>query len=178
MLSPELEEKLRNARLALDGAASDNVIELCKQYLALLAVSRAELYKLADKLELNPRSRSSRTRETIGDTRKVVRASIEHTTQERNRIEKLLLSFTAVSGYEAAETLNEVKHNGRDNWELRAGGVGCVGSPDKRMSVQEAVETVSLLRREAHTAKTATSAGAKKTDVSNRESGRVPEGST
>jgi hypothetical protein len=175
MLSPELEENLRRARLALDGAASDNVIELCKQYLALLAASRAELFKLADRLELNPRSNPSRTRQTIGGTRKAVRASIEHTTQERNRTEKLLLSFTAVSGYEAAETLNEVKHKGQENWELRAGGVGCVGSPDKRMSVQEAAETASRLRREAHAAKAATSAGAKKTDVSDCESGRAPE---
>ena len=160
MLSPELEEKLRKARLALDGAASDNIIELCNQYLALLAVKRAELYNLPDRLELDLRATSSLTREDVGGNRKAVRAAIEHTTQERNQTEKLLLSFIAVSGYEAVGTLNKAKHQGRDNWELRAGGVGCVDSPDKRMSVQEAVETASLLRREAHIAKTATLAGA------------------
>jgi hypothetical protein len=158
MLSPELEEKLRKARLALDGAASDDIVELCKQYLALLAVYRAELYKLPDTLELDLRSRSSQTRETIGSTRKAVRAAIERTTQERNQTETLLLSFTVVSGYEAAATLNREKYKGQDTWELRAGGVGCANSPDKRISVQEAVETASLLRREAHLAKTATQA--------------------
>lgn len=114
MLSPELEEKLRNARLALDRAASDDIIELCKQYLLLLAFYRAELYKLPDTLELDPRSRSSQTRETIGGTRKAVRAAIERTTQERNQTETLLLSFTAVSGYEAAATLNREKYQGQD----------------------------------------------------------------
>lgn len=160
MLSPELEEKLRRARLALDGAASDNIIELCKQYLTLLALYRAELYKLPDTLELDPRSRSSSTREDVSGARKAVRAAIEHTTQERNQTETLLLSFTAVSGYEAAETLNTGKYKGQDTWELRGGRVGCGDSPDKRMSVQEAVETASLLRREAHIAKTAILAGA------------------
>jgi hypothetical protein len=153
MLSPELEEKLRQARLALDGATSDNIIELCKQYLVLLALYRAELYKLPDKLELDARSRSSSTGQDVSRARKAVRAAIEHTTQERNQTETLLLSFTAVSGYEAVETFNKGKYKGQDSWELRAGGVGCVGDAEKRMSVQEAVEAASLLRREAHIGK-------------------------
>lgn len=160
MLDLELEEKLREASFALDGATSDNIIELCKQYLVLLGIYRDELYKLPDKLELNPRSSSSQKREDINGARKAVRAAIERTTQERNQTETLLLSFTAVSGYEAVETLNREKYKGQDTWELRAGGVGCVDSPGKRMSVQEAVETASLLRRAAHIAKTASQAGA------------------
>jgi hypothetical protein len=153
MLSTDLAEKLRQARLALDRAASDNIIELCKQYLALLAACRVELYKLPDELDLG--SRLSQTREDVAGIRKSVRAAIEHITLERNRTETLLLSFTAISGYEAAATLNVVKYQDRDTWELRAGGVGCKNSPGHRMSVQEAVETASLLRRKTHIAKTA-----------------------
>lgn len=164
MLLPELEEELRTARLALDRAMSNNIIELCKQYLGLLGVYRAELYKLPDKLELN--LRSSSRREDVNCARQAVRAAIEHTTRERNQTETLLLSFTAVSGYEAAETLNRQKYKGQDNWELRAGGVGCVGVPGKRMSIQEAVETASLLRREAHIAKTSNLASANTPRVS------------
>ena len=46
MLYPELEEKLRHARLALERATSEDIIDLCKQYLALLAEYRSQLYEL------------------------------------------------------------------------------------------------------------------------------------
>ena len=152
MLYPALEEKLLKARLALDQATSENIIEFCKQYLALLAGYRAELYKLPDMLDLNRHSKSSSSRVEVSDTRKEVRAAIEHTTQERNRAEALLLSFTAVSGYEATATLNRLKYKGHDNWELRAGGVRWGDNNDNKMTVQEAVEAASLLRREEQTA--------------------------
>ena len=155
MLSPKLEEKLRTARLALDGATSESIIELCKQYLSLLAEYRAELYRLPDTLELNPRSKSS-AREDVDDTRKTVRAAIEQTTYERNRVEALLLSFTAVSGYRAVETFNRQKYKGRDDWKLSAGGVSFNDDTGgQRMTIQAAVDTASLLRREKHVAKNA-----------------------
>src|SRR4051794_16847923 len=100
MLYPMLEEKLRKARLALDRATSASIIELCKQYLALLAEYRSELYSLPRTMKLNALTKSSISPEEVG-SRKEVRTAIEHTTQERNRAEALLLSFTAVSGYEA-----------------------------------------------------------------------------
>ena len=98
MLYPALEEKLRKARLALDGATSATVIELCKQYLALLAEYRAELYTLPDTLQLNRHSKSSSSRAEVVGARKEVRAAIEETTSEREWAEGLILWFTAVSG--------------------------------------------------------------------------------
>ncbi len=159
MLYPALEEKLREARLALDGATSENIVELCKQYLVLLAEYRAELYKLPDTLQLSLHSKSSAARAEISDTRKEVRAAIEATTGEREWAEGLILSFTAVSGYGAVETLNRGKFRGHDNWELRAGGVRRNGGTDaERMTVQDAVAAASLLRREEHIAQTAATA--------------------
>src|SRR3982751_6922004 len=105
MLYPVLEEKVLQARLALDRATSESIIELCKQYLALIDEYRGELHRLPRTLELNTRIRSSISLKEIYDTRKEVRAAIEHTTQERNRAEALLLSLTAVSGYAATATL-------------------------------------------------------------------------
>lgn len=155
MLFPELAEKVRHAKLALDGAASDNIIELCQRYLALLADYRAEFYSLPDELDLDPRSKSS-ARADVQATRKAVRTAIEQTTQERNRIEALLRSFTAVSGYEAVETFNRQKYQGRDDWQLSAGGVSFSdGASGQRMTIQGAVETASLLRREEYITKTA-----------------------
>jgi hypothetical protein len=155
MLYPALEEKLLKARLALDGATSENIIELCKQYLALLAEYRVELYTLPQTVDLNPHSKSS-SRAEVDDTRKEVRAAIEHTTREREWVETLILSFTAISGYGAVETFNRQKYMGRDDWKLSAGGVSFRdGAGGQRMTIQETVEIASLLRREEHVARNA-----------------------
>jgi hypothetical protein len=152
MLRPKLEEKLRHARLALDGAAIENVIERCRLYLVLLAEYRDELYTLPETLDLNPRSKSS-IGLGVDEIRKEVRAAIEQTTRERNWAERLLLSFTAVSGYGAVQTFNKQKYRGRDDWQLCAGGVGYGdGAGGQRMPVREAVETASLLRCREHIA--------------------------
>ncbi|HEX8649913.1 MAG TPA: hypothetical protein VF708_03665 [Pyrinomonadaceae bacterium] len=161
MLFPELEENLRNARLALDVATSENIIELCKHYLARLAEYRSELYGLPDKLDLNLRSGSSSSRKDVDGTRKAVRAAIEHTTREREWAEALILSFTAISGYGAIETLNRHKYKGHDDWVLSAGGASRSDAASvERMTIQETVETASLLRREEHVAKNVIAAGA------------------
>lgn len=161
ILRPALAEKLRIARLALDNATCENIIARCQQYLALLVAYRAELYSLPDTLELDLRSKTS-ARAEVNANRKAVRAAIEYATRERVWAETLLLSFTAISGYDAVETLNRQKHRGRDDWRLSASGAsfgdaaGC-----ERMTIQEAVETASLLRREAHVARHTSAAGAR-----------------
>jgi hypothetical protein len=156
MLYPKLEEKLHHARHALERASSENLIELCKQYLGLLAEYRNDLYKLPGMPGINLWAESPLSGEDIDKTRKAVRVAIENTTQERNRTAALLRSFTAVSGYEAVETLNKQKYKGHDNWELRAGGVKFLDGIDSdRMTIQEAVDITSLLRREEYIAQTA-----------------------
>lgn len=152
MLFAELEEKLRDARLALDEATTGTIIDSCKQYLALLDALRSELFKLPQTMELDPRNKSSLQREEINRNRKAIRTVIEQCTQERTRAGGLLLSFTAVSGYEATATLNRLKYKGHDSWELRAGGVRSRAGADERMTVRAAVEAASLLRREEYIA--------------------------
>jgi hypothetical protein len=73
----------------LTGATSDNIVELCKQYLALITEYRAELYKLPDTLGINQWS-GARIWEDVGSVRKAVRAAIENTVRERNGTEALL----------------------------------------------------------------------------------------
>ena len=161
MLRPQLEEQLHSARLALDWATSENIIALCKQYLALLTEYRAQLYMLAETLELNPGSKkTSSARVDVDGTRAAVRAAIEHMTRERLWAETLFQSFTAISGYGAVETFNRLKYRGCEDWKLSAGRIGCsdVASPGT-MTIQESVETASLLRREEHVAKHGIAAG-------------------
>src|SRR6185312_9687449 len=103
-------------------ATSENIIELCKQYLALLAEYRNKLYELQGTSEILRRSASAPPSEDNREIRKAIRAAIESTTLDRNRTERLLLSFTTVSGYEAVKLFNQLKYEGHDDWELRASG--------------------------------------------------------
>lgn len=153
MLYPELEEKLQNTRRALEAANSENIIELCKQHLALLAEYRSHIYKLRHTYSIDQRSVHGPSPEGLNDTRKVVRAAIENTTQERNRTEMLLLSLTTVSGYEAAKIFNRLKYMGHVDWEVRASGVKFSdGSSRDLLTIQEAVDIAGLLRRDEYVA--------------------------
>jgi hypothetical protein len=156
LLLAEFEERRQSARLALDGAASDNVVELCQQYLALLAEYRAELFKLPHTLGLHQWPGAFMW-EDVCNIRKALRAAIENVTRERNGTEALLLSFTSVSGYEAVETLNRQKYKGHGDWELKAGGVARHTGElaGERLTVLEAVSLACLLRREEHVARNA-----------------------
>jgi hypothetical protein len=145
-------ETLLNAELALNRATSDNIIKLCGDYLRLLSEYRDQLYQLRGIPEINLRE-TSLARELVEQARKTVRVALEITTEERNRIEILLESFTSISGYEAIETFNQLKYKGFDNWELLAGGVRLKNAADgERMTTQEAVDIASLLRRETYIA--------------------------
>jgi hypothetical protein len=158
MLYPELEEKLQLARHALNEATSENIIELCKQYLALLAEYRGKLYDLQKTPRIQRQSASSSTADA-GDTRKAIRAAIENTTSERNGTEMLLLSITTVSAYEAVDIFNRRRYEGHSDWELRASGVKFRGGTGSDLlTIQEAVDIAGLLRREEHVAQNAAQA--------------------
>jgi hypothetical protein len=153
MVYPELEEKLQHTQCALKGATSENLIELCQQYLALLAEYRSQLYKLQGTSSIDQRSPSFSSPEDVNDTRKVVRMAIENTTQERNRTEMLLLSLTTISGYGAVEIFNRLKYLGHIDWELRSSGVKFSdGTSRDLLTIQEAVDVAGLLRREEYVA--------------------------
>src|SRR5690349_19376566 len=147
MLYPELEQKLQDSKNLVNSSNSKNIIDHCKSYLALLAEYRTTLYDLKTQRLAEPQSRP-RLPEKIED-RAEIRKAIENTTLERNRTEVLLLSFTTVSGYEAVALFNERTYKGHDDWELQASGIKFRGGSDGAlMSIQEAVELASLLRRE------------------------------
>jgi hypothetical protein len=154
MLYPHLEQRLQASKQAVNSATSESIVKQCKDYLALLAEYRNQLYELQGTPGLNQQSASPSLSEEVPD-RKTIREAIERTTQERNRTQLLLLSFTTVSGYEAVEIFNRRNYGGHDDWELRASGVKFRGGDNSDlMTVQEAVDLASLLRREDHLHKT------------------------
>ena len=158
MLFPQLEEKLQAAKHDLNTATSENIIEQCKEYLALLGEYRSQLYELQDV----PGVRQHSTPPLSGEVpdREAIRDAIETTTHERNRTQVLLLSFTTVSGYEAVEIFNERNYEGHDDWELRSSGIRFQeGDDSDLMTIQEAVDLASLLRREDYVAQAALTPG-------------------
>ena len=150
---PQLEQRLQASKHAVNSATSESIVKQCQEYLALLAEYRNQLYELRGTPGLNQQS-PSLTEEV--PERKTIREAIERTTRERNRTQLLLLSFTTVSGYEAVEIFNQRNYEGHDDWELRASGVKFRGGDNSDlMTVQEAVDLASLLRREDHLAQNA-----------------------
>jgi hypothetical protein len=154
MLYPALEQKLQESRHALNKANSENVFDRCKHYLGLLTDYRSKLYELRE-APGGPHTKPAVSPETVLD-RKAIREAIETTTRERNRTQVLLLSFTTISGYEAVEIFNERKYEGHEDWELRASGIKFRGGDDSDlMTIQEAVDLASRLRREDHVSQNA-----------------------
>ncbi len=145
-------ENLRNAEFALNQANSNDIIELCRGYLSALKEYRDELYKLRGTPEINLQQPSRLARELTEQVRKAIRSALEITTRERNQTENLLESFTSISGYEAVETFNQLKYKGFNSWEVRASGIRLKDNAEnnEKLSIEEAVETASLLRRKAY----------------------------
>ena len=149
MVYPQLEEQLSHARHDLQLATTENIIYLCKHYLALLSEYRSKLYELQGTPGIDQQSASPASPEDVADTRRAVRAAIENTTKERNGTEMLLLSITTVSGYEAVRIFNRRKYEGHNDWELRSSGVKFRGGTGcDLLTIQEAVDIAGLLRRE------------------------------
>jgi hypothetical protein len=155
MIYPQLEEKLNHAKNALKRATCENLVELCKGYLTVLAEYRSKLYELQWTVRTRQPFTSSSPEHTL-PARKTIRAAIENTTKERHATEILILSLTTLSGYEAVEIFNRQKYEGHEDWELRSSGVKSIGvSGNDLMTIQEAVELASLLRREEYIAQNA-----------------------
>ena len=158
MVYPELEQKLKASKLAVNSATSETLIAQCKAYLGLLAEYRSRLYEL-DVPGVQQVSASADLTETVLD-RKAIRDAIETTTRERNRTQVLLLSFTTVSGYEAVEIFNKRKYQGHEDWELQSSGVKFRGADNNDlMTIREAVDVASQLRRDDYVAQNAICSG-------------------
>jgi hypothetical protein len=144
-------ENLLDAKLAVKQANTENILQLCKDYLLLLSKYRDQLYKLRGTPEICLQQSTVMARELVEQTRKAIRTSLEVTTSERNEIEALLKTFTSINGFEATKTFNRLEYKGFDNWELRTGGVRLKDDIDgKQLSIQEAVKIAGNLRRKAY----------------------------
>lgn len=143
-------EKLNNAEFSLNKAGSENVVEVCQQYLKLLTEYRDDLYKFRGTQEINPHPSSALLAELVEQTQKVIRTEEETIIQKSKQIESLLNSFITISGYEAVQTFNRLEYKGFNDWELRESEVRLKDDLNSlKFTVQEAIEIASELRRKA-----------------------------
>jgi predicted phage tail protein len=146
-----INENVLKAELELEQATSENIVQFCRNYLALLTEYRDQLFSLRDIPELNLEQQSALARELVEQARRAVRAAVEITVKERNRTEALLASFTKITISEAAATFNLFSYKGHTNWQAGSAGVQSADGTDvERISVEEAVATAGRLRREAY----------------------------
>jgi hypothetical protein len=144
-------ENLIKAEAELNQANSENIIDLCRKYLQILTEYREDLYKLRGSSTIDLQQSSAFAREIVEQSRRAIRTSVELTTLKCNQTKILLDSFTAISGYEAVNTFNQLKYNGFDNWELKSNSVNSQNNGGfEQIALVEAVEIAGLLRREAY----------------------------
>lgn len=144
-----INEDLLKAELALEKATAEDVVELGNTYLGKLEEYREQLHRLGGIPEIDFAQQSRLGRELIEQSRKAIRAAIEVTTSERNRVESLVDSLTLINGWDAAMTFNRLEHKDSKDWEL-AGSEVRIATNGERLSVQDAVELAGQLRREAY----------------------------
>lgn len=146
-----INEELLNAEVAVGRANSDELLEACKKYLKLLNDYGDQLHNLGGMPEMNISEQSTLGRELVEQSRKAIRAAAEAAISERNKVERLIDSFTLINAWDAADTFNRLKHQSSDKWEMTGSRV-CVSGNGESMNVQDAVETAKRLRREVYVA--------------------------
>lgn len=151
MMNLPVNENLLDAEQRLKKATSDNIIALCEKYLQSLNAYREELYKFQGAPEINRQQATASARERVEQKRNAIRTELEIVTRKRNETESLLQSFISINGYEAVNTFNRLEYKGFTSWELRANEVRPKNDDNnERMTISEAVDTASLLRRKAY----------------------------
>jgi len=146
-----INEDVTAAKGFVDDSGADNVIEHCLGYLKSLEEYRGQLLVLVNLPESAIKARSAFSREMVSQARAAIEAAVEITLSESKRIQALLSSFTSISIYEAADTLNTFRYEGSNNWEADPVGLKYSNGFNKGfIPTVEALEVASRLRREAY----------------------------
>lgn len=142
-----INEDVARAERNFDQATSDNIVDLCGDYLAVLSDYRKHLTSLPQIPEVNFIEQSSLGRTLAEQSRMAVQAAIGVTETAQELVGALLRSFTEVSASDAVETFNRLGHNGSNDWELRD---NTLHAGDQSLTAADAIETAKRLRRDAY----------------------------
>lgn len=143
-----INEDVANTERRLAGATSEDIIEILRENLKVLAAYRKLLVGLRGIPELNLNLESKLGRGLVEESRLAVLDAVKTTIAQQNLAEALLDSFLLINGYEAADTFNRVFYLGSYYWEKKGGNV-C--APDREdLCIASAAEKAGQLRREAY----------------------------
>jgi len=145
-----INEDVARAERNFDQATSDNIVDLCGEYLAVLSEYRKHLMSLPQIPEVNFVEQSSLGRTLAEQSRMAVLAAIGVTETAQELVEALLRSLTEVNASGAVETFNRLGYNGSNNWELHDDTLHAGDASGSAIAADEAVETAKRLRREAY----------------------------
>lgn len=143
-----INEDVVNTERRLAEATSEDIIEILRENLKVLAAYRKLLVGLRGIPELNLGSQTGLGRSLVEESRLAVLEAVKTTIAQQNLAEALLDSFLLINGHEAADTFNRVFYLGSYYWEKRGGNV-C--APDREdLCIASAAEKAGQLRREAY----------------------------
>lgn len=142
-------EQLLQAEAKMREGTPDELVSDAQGYLSLLEEYLEKLRNVKGIPRKPAEDESPFARELVEQIRVAVRSAIEHTTNERNRVEALLASFTMVTGWSAVETLNLLAFKAASDWELIGSQVRSV-SRGTRMTLNDAVLEAKRMRRERY----------------------------
>ena len=145
-----INEDVAKAERNFEQATADNIVELCSEYLSVLAEYRSHLLKLPEIPEVNFIEQSPLGRTLAEQSRTAVQAAIDVTETAHDLVEALLESFTSISVSDAVETFNRLGYNGSHDWSLHGNMVHVSDASGWSLAQGEAVKRAAKLRREAY----------------------------
>jgi hypothetical protein len=140
---------LEIARMGLEEGTADDVVVRAERYLVLLEEHLGALRSLKGVPQVNFAAQSKFASLLIEQIRAAIRAEIETSTSEKNRIRTLLDSLLMVSGWTAVQTLNQQEYHNACDWELIGTSIRSTAA-GASMTIPEAVIEAVRLRREAY----------------------------
>ena len=142
-------KQLRQADADMRAGTPDDVVAHAESYMLLLEEHIVRLRDLKGIPRTSDAMQSPFALELVEQIRGAMRSAIEHATNERNRIEALISSFTMVSGWAAVETFNLLAYRNACDWSLIGSQVRNI-SKGATMTVTDAVLEAKRLRRESY----------------------------
>ena len=151
LLNLLIDHEVLRAEIQLEDATAENVLERAKVYFALLCAFRRQLETFAGMSVMREPGPARFAATTTDRPVDPIATAIGVVESEITRVDRLIVSFTTISAWEAAQIFNRVGYRGSTEWEAAANEVRTtIGT--ERIPAENAVEAAGLLLRKEYAA--------------------------